>query len=92
MIGMEIFLHDWFLLYYQAYCISADHTKYDMIGRECMPVFMRGMGECERWALRVMMGRQEVGVQRHMAVVKKSERDGNLWKSAGGLKERSARE
>lgn len=27
------------------------------------------------------------GVRRHMAVVKKSERDGNLWKSAGGLKE-----
>lgn len=44
MIGTEIFLHDWVLLYYQAYCTSADHTKYDMMGRECMSVFVKGMG------------------------------------------------
>lgn len=38
------------------------------------------------------MGRRGGGVQRHMAVVKKSERDGNLQKSAGGLGGRSVRE
>lgn len=30
--------------------------------------------------------------QRHMAFVKKSERDGNLQKSAGGLRGKSVRE
>lgn len=38
-------------------------------------------------------GEAGAGVQRHMAVVKKkSERDGNLQKSAGGLGVRSVRE
>lgn len=32
------------------------------------------------------------GEQRHMAVVKKSERDGNLQKSAGGLRGRSVKD
>ncbi len=44
MIGKEIFLHDWVLLYYQAYCTSANHTKSDMIGGECMSANMNGRG------------------------------------------------
>ena len=44
MIGKEIFLHDWVLLYYQAYCTSANRTKSDMIGGECMSVYRKGRG------------------------------------------------
>ena len=31
-----------FLLYYQAYCTSANHTKSDMIGGECTSAYARG--------------------------------------------------
>lgn len=33
-----------FLLYYQAYCTSANRTKSDMIGGECMSVYRKGRG------------------------------------------------
>ena len=49
-------------------------------------------GKRERYGPRVMTGGVGGWPQRHMAFVKKSERDGNLQKSAGGLRGRSVRE